>query len=79
MVSRRNGWDETGFMQTWEATNKIALRNEGFLVGGFFVFCKNFPQKIEIYYKAAGIINIYSDDCIAEDGRKDRWQKSKTA
>ena len=36
-------------------------------------------QKIEIYYKAAGIINIYSDDCIAEDGRKERWQKSKTA
>ena len=36
-------------------------------------------QKIEIYYKAAGIINIYSDDCVAEDGRKERWQKSKTA
>ena len=36
-------------------------------------------QKIEIYYRAAGIINIYSDDCIAEDGRKERWQKSKTA
>lgn len=36
-------------------------------------------QKIEIYYKAAGIINIYSDDCIAEDGRKERWQKNKTA
>ena len=36
-------------------------------------------QKIEKYYKAAGIIDIYSDDCIAEDGRKERWQKSKTA
>ena len=36
-------------------------------------------QKIEIYYKAAGIINVYSDDCIAEDGRKERWQKNKTA
>jgi len=36
-------------------------------------------QKIEIHCKAAGIINIYSDDCVAEDGRKERWQKSKTA
>ena len=36
-------------------------------------------QKIEIYYKAAGIINVYSDDCIAEDGRKERWQKNQTA
>ncbi len=33
-------------------------------------------QKIEIYYKAVGIINIHKDDCIAEDGRKERWQKN---
>ena len=33
-------------------------------------------QKIEIYYKAVGIINIATDDeLIAEDGRKDRWHK----
>ncbi len=36
-------------------------------------------QKIEIYYKAAGIINICKDDCIADDGRKERWQKNKSA
>ena len=35
-------------------------------------------QKIEIYYKAVGIINICDGDCIADDGRKERWQK-KTA
>ena len=28
--------------------------------------CGKRRQKIEIYYKAAGIINIHSDDCIAE-------------
>ena len=33
-------------------------------------------QKIEIYYKAAGIINIHKDDCIAEDGRKERWHRN---
>lgn len=32
-------------------------------------------QKIEIYYKSAGIINICDNDCVAEDGRKERWQK----
>lgn len=33
-------------------------------------------QKVEIYYKAVGIINIATDDeLIAEDGRKDRWHK----
>lgn len=33
-------------------------------------------QKIEIYYKAVGIINIATDEkLIAEDGRKDRWHK----
>lgn len=33
-------------------------------------------QKIEIYYKAVGIINIATDDeLIATDGRKDRWHK----
>ncbi len=33
-------------------------------------------QKIEIYYKAVGIINIATDEeLIAEDGRKDRWYK----
>ena len=31
-------------------------------------------QKIEIYYKAAGIINITDDDCIASDGRG-QWRK----
>ncbi|MBP3627019.1 MAG: recombinase family protein [Clostridia bacterium] len=36
-------------------------------------------QKIEIYYKAAGIINICKDDCLADDGRKERWQKNKSA
>ncbi len=35
-------------------------------------------QKIEIYYKAAGIINIADEDCVALDGRQERWQK-KTA
>lgn len=32
-------------------------------------------QKIEIYYKSAGIINICDNDCVADDGRKERWQK----
>lgn len=33
-------------------------------------------QKVEINYKAVGIINIATDDeLIAEDGRKDRWHK----
>lgn len=33
-------------------------------------------QKIEIYYKAVGIINIATDEkLIATDGRKDRWHK----
>lgn len=32
-------------------------------------------QKIEIYYKSAGIINICNEDCVADDGRKERWQK----
>ena len=33
-------------------------------------------QKIEIYYKAVGIINIATnEELIAEDGRKDRWHK----
>lgn len=33
-------------------------------------------QKIEIYYKAVGIINIATDEeLIAEDGRKNRWYK----
>ena len=41
--------------------------------------CGKRRQKIEIYYKAAGIINIHSDDCIAEDGRKERWQTNKSA
>ena len=40
--------------------------------------CGKRRQKIEIYYKAAGIINIHSDDCIAEDGRKERWQNNKS-
>lgn len=33
-------------------------------------------QKIEIYYKSAGIINICNEDCVADDGRKERWQKN---
>lgn len=33
-------------------------------------------QKIEIYYKSAGIINICDNDCVADDGRKERWQKT---
>ena len=33
-------------------------------------------QKIEIFYKAAGIINISDDGCIAEDGRS-QWRKSR--
>ena len=41
--------------------------------------CGKRRQKIEIYYKAAGIINIHSDDCIAEDGRKERWQNNKSS
>ena len=36
-------------------------------------------QKIEIYYKAAGIINIADEDCVAEDGRKERWRNTKSA
>ena len=36
-------------------------------------------QKIEIYYKAAGIINISDEDCVAEDGRKERWRNTKSA
>ena len=33
-------------------------------------------QKIEIYYKAVGIINIATDEeLIAKDGRKNRWHK----
>ena len=32
-------------------------------------------QKIEIYYKAAGIINIADEDCVALDGRQERWHK----
>ena len=35
-------------------------------------------QKIEIYYKAAGIINIADEDCVVLDGRQEHWQK-KTA
>lgn len=33
-------------------------------------------QKIEIYYRSAGIINICNEDCVADDGRKERWQKN---
>ena len=33
-------------------------------------------QKIEIYYRAAGIININDDDCIATDGRA-QWRKER--
>ncbi|MCM1114689.1 MAG: recombinase family protein [Clostridium sp.] len=37
-------------------------------------------QKIEIYYKAVGIINIAdTDECYIPDGRKTRWQKQKSA
>ena len=37
-------------------------------------------QKIEIYYKAAGIINIADEDCVALDGRLGmRNRKKKTA
>ena len=36
-------------------------------------------QKIEIYYKTAGIINIADEDCVAEDGRKERWRNTKSA
>ena len=33
-------------------------------------------QKIEIYYKAVGIINTLTDERpIAENGRKDHWHK----
>lgn len=32
-------------------------------------------QKIEIYYRAAGVIDIAGEECIAEDGRQDRWRK----
>ena len=35
-------------------------------------------QKIEIYYRAAGVINIANDSCIAEDGRRGRWRKQPT-
>ena len=37
-------------------------------------------QKIEIYYKAAGIINIADGDCVALDGRLGMQnRKKKTA
>ncbi len=36
-------------------------------------------QKIEIYYKAACIINIADEDCVAEDGRKERWRNTNSA
>lgn len=37
-------------------------------------------QKIEIYYKAAGIINIANEDCVALDGRLGMQnRKKKTA
>ena len=37
-------------------------------------------QKIEIYYKAAGIINIADEDCVALDGRLGMQnRKKKTA
>lgn len=37
-------------------------------------------QKIEIYYKAAGIINIADEDCVAIDGRLGMQNaKKKTA
>ncbi len=37
-------------------------------------------QKIEIYYKAAGIINIADEDCVALDGRLSMQnRKKKTA
>lgn len=37
-------------------------------------------QKIEIYYKAAGIINIADNLCVAEDGRLGMQnRKKKTA
>ncbi len=37
-------------------------------------------QKIEIYYKAAGIINIADEDCVALDGRLGmQSRKKKTA
>jgi len=32
-------------------------------------------QKIEIYYRAADVIDIAGDECIAEDGRQNRWLK----
>ena len=32
-------------------------------------------QKIEIYYKAVGIITLAGNKCIAEDGRG-KWRKS---
>ena len=32
-------------------------------------------QKIEIYYKAVGIIMLTENECIAEDGRG-KWRKS---
>lgn len=31
-------------------------------------------QKIDIYYKAVGILPIAQEDCIAGDGRQDRWR-----
>ena len=37
-------------------------------------------QKIEIYYKTAGIINIADEDCVALDGRLGMQnRKKKTA
>ncbi|MGL6202104.1 MAG: DUF4368 domain-containing protein [Lachnospiraceae bacterium] len=32
-------------------------------------------QKIEIYYRAAGGIDIAGEECIAKDGRRDRWRR----
>ena len=41
---------------------------------------KTFQQKIEIYYKAVGIINIADVDCVALDGRLGTQNaKKKTA
>ena len=41
-------------MQTWEATGKIALRNEGYLVGGFFVFLGENRCEIDLCSKQMG-------------------------
>jgi len=32
-------------------------------------------QKIEIYYRAAGVINISDNLCIADDGRQELWKQ----